>query len=300
MSRLQLFFRLLIAVAVASALGFTLCSFQVTSNEAVVLTRFGSPVATIAEPGLHGKWPWPIDTAERFDTRLTFQETRISEALTRDKRNVIVPLYLAWRVADPLKFLQSTGTTDAVAAKLDSLATSARNTLLGRLDFAELVNADAARVKLPALEKELGEIVRPQALAAFGIAIEDVGLRRIALPEANTVFVFERMRAERAQHAARYRAEGRREAAEIRTQADAEKTVLLAEAQRYAEETRGRAEAEAARTYAAAHAQAPELYRLTRELDALRASVKENTTLVLDTATPPFTALQPAASTPNP
>ncbi|MBI2511124.1 MAG: protease modulator HflC [Opitutae bacterium] len=300
MSRLQLLFRVLIALAVAAALGFTLCSFQVASHEAVVLTRFGSPVATIVAPGLHGKWPWPIDTVNRFDTRLAFQETRISEALTRDKRNVIVPLYLAWRIADPLKFLQSTGTPDAVAAKLDSLATSARNTLLGRVDFAELVNADAARVKLPALEKELGEVVRPQALAAFGIAIEEVGLRRIALPEANTVFVFERMRAERAQHAARYRAEGRREAAEIRTQADTEKTVLLADAQRYAEETRGRAEAEAARTYAAAHAQAPDLYRLTRELEALRASVTENTTLVLDTATPPFTALQSPAATPNP
>lgn len=299
MSRLQLVFRVLIALAVTATLGFTLCSFQVASHESVVLTRFGSPVAVVTAPGLHGKWPWPIDTVNRFDTRLTFQETRISEALTRDKRNVIVPLYLAWRVADPLKFLQSTGTTDTVAAKLDSLATSARNTLLGRLDFAELVNAEAPRVRLPALETELAELIRPQALAAFGVAIEEVGLRRIALPEANTVFVFERMRAERAQYAARFRAEGRREAAEIRTQAEAEKTVLLAEAQRYAEETRGRAEAEAARTYAAAHAQAPELYQLTRELEALRASVKDNTTLVLDTATPPFTALKDTA-TPQP
>ena len=55
------------------------------------------------------------------------------------------------------------------------------------------------------------------------------------------------MKAERGQYAARFRAEGRREAEEMRSKTDAERTVLLAEAQKFAEETRGKAEAEAAR-----------------------------------------------------
>jgi regulator of protease activity HflC (stomatin/prohibitin superfamily) len=37
----------------------------------------------------------------------------------------------------------------------------------------------------------------PTGTAAFGIAIEQVGLKRIALPEANTLYVFERIKAER-------------------------------------------------------------------------------------------------------
>ena len=296
MSTLQVLVRALIACVVVSILGFAMFSFQVASNEAVVLTRFGSPVRTLTAPGLYFKCPWPVDTVNRFDTRLAFYDTRISEALTQDKRNVIIPVFVAWRVADPLKFLQSLGTPAAAPAKLDSLATSARNALLGRHDFQDLVSTDPAHSRLAGFEQGLAEAIRPQALEAFGIAIEQVGLKRIALPEANTSYVFERMRAERGQYAARYRAEGRREAEELRAKTDAEKTVLLAEAQKYAEETRGRAEAEAARIYAEAHAQDPAFYAFTRELEALRRVARGNTTLVLDTGTSPFTPLRSGAA----
>lgn len=299
MSAFQVAFRALIALVVVGILGFAMCSFQVASNEGVVLTRLGSPVKTLTEPGLYAKWPSPIDAVNRFDLRLQFLDTRLSEALTQDKRNVILPMFLAWRIADPLKFLQAVGTPAAVPAKLDSLATSARNALLGRTDFAELVSTDPARLKINALEQQLASTLQPQALAAFGIAIEQVGFKRIALPEANTLYVFERMRAERGQYAARYRAEGRREAEELRAKTDAEKAVLVASAQKYAEETRGRAEADAARIYAEAHAQDPQFFRFVRELETLRKTARENTTLILDTDTAPFNQLKsPAAPTP--
>jgi len=292
MSALQVLARILIAAVVVAILGFAMCSFQVASNEAVVLTRLGSPVRTLTEPGLYAKWPAPIDAVNRFDLRLQFLDTRLSEALTQEWRNVILPMFLAWRIADPLKFLQALGTPAAVPAKLDSLATSARNALLGRTDFAELVAVDPAKLKLNRLEEELVAQLQPQALAAFGLAIEQVGFKRIALPEANTLYVFERMRAERGQYAARFRAEGRREAEELRAKTDAEKTVLLASAQKYAEETRGRAEAEAARIYADAHAQDPAFFRFVRELETLRKTARENTTLILDTDTAPFSQLK--------
>ena len=296
MSSLQIFSRLLIAALVVVILGFAMFSFQVASNESAVLTRFGSPVRTLAEPGLYFKWPWPIDTINRFDTRLAFYDTRLSEALTQDKRNVILPVFVAWRVADPLKFLQALGTPAAAPTKLDSLTTSARNALLGRYDFQELVSTDPAKVKLAELEQRLIDAIRPQALAAFGIAIEQVGIKRIALPEANTLYVFERMKAERGQYAARFRAEGRREAEELRSRTDAERTVLLAEAQKFAEETRGKAEAEAAKIYADAHSQDPQFYKFLRELETLRKVTRENTTLILDTDSAPFNQLKATGS----
>src|SRR5215207_2380726 len=180
MSSLQVISRALIAIVVVAILGFAMFSFQVASNESAVLTRFGSPVRTLPEAGLYFKWPWPIDTVHRFDTRLTFYDTRLSEALTQDKRNVILPLFLAWRIAEPLKFLQALGTPAAVPTKLDSLTTSARNTLLGRYDFQELVSTDPSKLKLVELEQRLGDAIRPQALSAFGLAIEQVGIKRIA------------------------------------------------------------------------------------------------------------------------
>lgn len=292
MSNYQILLRATIAAIVLAILAFALFSFQVASNEAVVLTRFGSPIRTLTDAGLYFKCPWPIDTVNRFDRRMVFYDTRVSEALTQDKRNVIVPVFVVWRISDPLRFLQALGTPAALPSKLDSLTASARNALLGKYTFQDLVSNTSGNLKLDELEQRLTESIRPQAREAFGIAIEQVGVKRIALPEANTLYVFERMKAERGQYAARYRAEGRREADELRAKTDAEKTVLLAEAQKYAEETRGRAEAEAARIYAQAHGQDPEFYRFVRELETLRKVAKENTTLVLDTDTSPFNQLK--------
>ena len=307
MSRLQVAIRALIALIVLAALGFAMGSFQVAGNESAVLTRFGRPVRSLTEAGLYFKWPWPVDAVHRFDKRLAFFEVRFSEALTQDKRNVILPVWLAWRVDDPLRFLESLGTPEAAPGKLDSIATSARNALLGRHDFQQLVATDPAKLRLEEFEQKLAEAIRPQAREAFGIAVEQVGIKRVALPEANTAFVFERMRAERGQYAARFRAEGRREAEELRgmdgltaieqlrARTDAERTKLIAQAQKYAEETRGMAEAEAARIYAEAHAKDPEFYRFTRELESLRRVTRANTTLVLDTAASPFSQLRPPA-----
>jgi len=111
------------------------------------------------------------------------------------------------------------------------------------------VSNDPKQVKLTEFEQRLLEIIRPQALESFGIAIDEVGIKRLALPEANTLYVFDRMRRARSIRA-HFRAEGRREAEKIRAQAEAERSVLLAEAQKSAEETRGKAEADAAHTYA--------------------------------------------------
>ena len=241
----QIIVRSLIGALVGALLLFVMLTFQVRQNERVVLTRFGRPVRVLVEPGLYGKWPWPIETVNRFDARLDFYDARISEALTRDKRNVIIPVYVAWRIDDPLKFLQSLGSADNARSKLDGLVTSARNTVLGGYDFAQLVSTNRDEVKIPEIEHTITELVAQQAKQSFGISVEQVGIKRLTLPEANTQFVFERMRAERAQFAAQYRAEGQQRADEVRAKTDADKIVILADARKYAEETRGKAEAEA-------------------------------------------------------
>lgn len=290
----QIIIRSLIGALVGALLLFVMLTFQVRQNERVVLTRFGRPIRVLIEPGLYGKWPWPIETVNRFDARLDFYDARISEALTRDKRNVIIPVYVAWRIDDPLKFLQSLGSADNARSKLDGLVTSARNTVLGGYDFSQLVSTNRDEVKIPEIEHTITDLVAQQAKQSFGIAVEQVGIKRLTLPEANTEFVFERMRAERAQFAAQYRAEGQQQADEVRAKTDADKMVILAEASKYSEETRGKAEAEAAHIYTAAHEKDPSLYKFLRELDALKQITATNTTVVLDTSTPPFDLLRPA------
>ena len=284
--------RFAIAALVLAVLFFSTATFQVRQSEKVVLTRFGSPTRGIEAPGLYTKWPWPIENVNRFDTRLNFYEIRVSEALTKDKRNIVVPVFVAWRIANPRKFLEAIGSVENARSKLDSLVSSAKNTTLGGYDFSQLVSTNPDEVRLAEIERKIVTATAPQASASFGISIEQVGIERLTLPEVNTRYVFERMRAERSQFAARYRAEGQQEADAIRAKTDAEKTVILAAANKYSEETRGKAEAEVAHIYAEAHGQDPDFYKFLREIETLKTVVNQNTTLVLDTNSPPFELLK--------
>ncbi len=288
--------RLAIAAAILLVLFFTMFAYIVKENEKAVLTRFGLPVRVIEEPGLYLKWPVPIETVNRFDARLAFFESRPSETLTRDKRNVVVFVFTAWSIADPLKFLQAVGTRENAKVKLDGLVTSAKNAILGQYEFGQLISTEPSAVKLNDIENKMTDVVRQQAADAFGIDIRQVGINRLGLPETNTEFVFARMRAERAKIAAQYRSEGEREADEIRAKTDAEITIMLAEANEQAAITRGEAEAEAARLYAEAYQADPKLYEFLRKLRALKEVTRSNTTLLLDTSTPPFDILRQGAT----
>jgi membrane protease subunit HflC len=274
-------------------------TFVVRENQNAVHTRFGKPVRTIQDAGLYWRLPWPIDDVITLDTRLEFYDIRLSETLTRDKRNVIIPVYIAWQVVDPLRFTLKAGGRENARAQLESLVTSARNAALANYDFQQLVSSEPGEVKIPEIESQIQAEVSEAARSALGIAVPQVGIKRIALPEANTAYVFERMRAERAQFAARFRAEGQREADRIRAEADAERIRVLAEAEQYAEETRGRAEADAARIYARAHLRDPQLYQFLRGLETLEKSAGQNSTLILRTDVPPFDMLKQAAQLPG-
>lgn len=286
-TRLLVFRVLLLALAGLLVLSFA-CAFLVHEAEHVIVLRFGRPMRVIQQPGLHFRLPMPMELLVRIDRRLQHAEIRLSESLTRDQRNVIVPVFFTWRVTEPLLFHTAVRDLESARQKLDALVTSARNTVLGRHDFAHLVGDERAGASIPVLEAEILALAAPDALKQLGITLVGSGITQIQLPEANTEAVFRRMRAERRREATQYRAEGRAKAAEMKAETDKEASFLIADARRKAEETRGRAEAEAASAYASAHGQDPSFYRFLRELQSLRTIVDKNTTLVLDTSVAPF------------
>jgi membrane protease subunit HflC len=104
--------------------------------------------------------------------------------------------------------------------------------------------------------------------------------------------VFDQMRAERRQFAAKFDAEGEREASAIRSEADLEAARIRAKAAEEQARIRGKAAAEVAKTYGDAHRLDPELYRFTRSLESIDKLVTGNTSLILRTDSEPFSLLQ--------
>lgn len=280
--------RSLLILGVGLAVVVSACGFILSETEQAIVTRFGKPVRTLTESGFYPRFPAPIERIIRIDRRLQHAEIRLSETLTQDQRNVIIPVFYTWRVEQPLTFHNSVGTTALAHEKLDALITSARNSVIGTHEFAQLIAPVGSPTNIPAIEAEILALAAPDALAQLGVKLLSTGITRIQLPEANTESVFRRMRAERKREATKFRAEGRSESTTMKAETDREATRLIADAKRQAEEIRGNAEAEAAALYAAAHGSDPEFYRFLRELQSLRTIVDKNTTLVLDTSIAPL------------
>jgi len=279
------------AVAVIAIL-FQAMAVVVPEGQAVLVTRFGRPLRAATSSGLHWKLPWPIDQAVTLDMRRRIYETGHTEMLTRDKKNVIARTFVVWRIADPILFVQSLGTGAGADGKLDGLLTNAAIGTLGGHDLSALVSTNPSDLQVDQIEKELLASAQSTARQNYGVALEQVRLERIALPEENVMAVLQQMRAERRQFAAKYDAEGEREASRIRSEADLEAARIVAKGAEEEARIRGASSAQVAKIYATAHRVNPELYKFTRSLESLDRLVTSSTSLILRTDSEPFSVLQ--------
>src|SRR5919109_2286973 len=99
--------------------------YTVDETEQVIVTQFGEPArAPIITPGLKVKIPL-IQTIHRFDKRILEWDGLPGQIPTLDKRFIVVDTLARWRIADPLRFLQSVGDERSAQSRLDDLINSA-------------------------------------------------------------------------------------------------------------------------------------------------------------------------------
>lgn len=280
----------------------------VDETEFVLIERLGRIVAVYdraEQRGLHFKGPWPVETVRRFDRRLQLLAPAGREAFTRDRKNVTVEAYAAWRIADgdattPLlerpvvRFFRSLGGIDLAEARLGSRLQSILTEKIGRVELTELLNAAHSEAAPSQSESPLEKVsaeVRVELIKRsdeqssirerLGIEVVDVRIRRLNLPTGNMQAVFERMRSERQKIAERYRSAGLAENRMIRSQADRQAGELLAKANAEAERIRGEGDAEAIRILNDAYSRDPEFAAVVQTLEAYKQILNDRTTLVL-------------------
>ena len=292
------------AAAAAIAVGvlwLTSCVMFVGETEVVVVSRLGEISAIYDRPedrGLQMKLPWPCDRLRRFDRRIQVFDPLPREMFTRDKKNVTVDAFVAWRIAEgssnsasktrPVEhFLRSMGSPEVAAAQLE---TRVRGTLAARMvevELSELMQVDdptspptQSNVSLESLNKELKAEVKAE-FVELGIEVVDVRIKRISFPSSTQQAVFERMKSERQKIADRYRSAGLAENTVIRSQADRQYSQIISKAEAEAERIRGAGEAAALAILNEAHAKDPEFYRILKTLDSYETILNDKTTLVL-------------------
>jgi membrane protease subunit HflC len=277
MSRKRL---LQIGGALLLLLGLASAVFTIDPTEFAVVTQFGRPVRAVVDPGLHLKWPDPVQSVTVFDRRLQVLGPPSAEFLTQDKKNVQVESYVTWRIGDPVAYLKTLRTTVAATDRMTDVVFSELGVALGQFPLGSLITVDPAAGKLGEM---LAQVTRSSAekVRPYGLEIGDVRLKAFNFPEKNKLSVFQRMKAEREKQARLYRSEGNEAATKIRAEADKERALILAKANETALQTRGEAEAQAVRIYAQAFQQDPQFYQFTRSLQAYEKLINEKTTLIV-------------------
>ncbi|MCB1612712.1 MAG: protease modulator HflC [Xanthomonadales bacterium] len=266
---------LAIAVAIVVLIGSSI--FTVREDQYAVLFRLGEIQRTDFEPGLHFKLPF-VNNIIKFDRRILSLEGKPERFLTSEKKDVLVDSAVKWRIANVKDYYTATRGDELRAQQ--SLGQIVKDRMRDEFNKRTLqqVVADQRDEMMANLKK-----VSNVSAAALGIAIVDVRIKRIDLPEQVTGAVFDRMRSERAQVANALRSNGSQEGEQLRAEADRKIAVTLAEAERDAQRIRGEGDAQAAEIYAAAYNKDPEFYAFHRSLEAYRQSFKaQGNMLVLD------------------
>ncbi|MEL7473402.1 MAG: SPFH domain-containing protein, partial [Planctomycetota bacterium] len=271
-----------------------------------VVTTFGEAGegSITDEPGLNFKWPYPIQSVTKYDTRVRFLETRIETQQTADDRQIAVRAFCLWRVSDPEAFFRNfsdagDGAEDQYDKAESIIGSNFRAALAETSSYTidDLFTPDASASQLPELESRIlaaltGGGLETGAgasevgtLADAGIEVVDLGINNIRLPELTTGNVIERMRAGRDRLAQEIRAEGAAQADAIRSSAEQTAQTIRSFAQARADEIRALGDAESV-PFLAEMAENEPLAIFLRETEFIRTALAKQATLVLPFETP--------------
>ena len=278
MSNMNRIIGAVVAVLVLAVL-LRLSVFIVDQRQSAIVFSFGEIERVYDEPGLHFKFPPPIQNVELIDRRiLTIDSATPDRVQTSEKKNLLIDSFVKWRVTDAKKYwISFQGGERGAEERMSTLVRDAMNQAVNKRTVSEIIS----RTREKAME-EIRVAVQDR-VKELGVTIVDVRLRHVDfVPEIMTT-VYQRMSAERKRVANEERAQGAAEAEKIKADADRQREVLLAEAYRDAQRVKGDGDAKAAAIYSKAFGANPEFYAFYRSLDAYRQSFKSPAdTLIVD------------------
>ena len=284
-------------------------AYTVSEVEQAIITQFGRPVGDpVTSAGLKFKVPF-IQEVNLIDKRVLEWDGNPSDMPTKDKLYVSVDLFARWRIVDTLQYFLRLHDERSAQSRLDDVLGSETRNAVAKHELIEIVRTTKDRVPLrDALVTDAGQPLNvgslvpiqkgrkqveqeifaeaAQKVRVFGIELLDIRFKRINYNESVRPKIYDRMVSERRQIAERFLSEGNGEAARIRGNRLRDMNKIQSEAYRQVEEIRGVADAKATEIYAKAYNQSPAavtFYEFTRTMQAYKALIADNTTLVLST-----------------
>ena len=306
MKNIKKIYALIITLVVFAAILFIARPiYIIPEGEQVVVTRFGSIIATHTDAGLHFKMPF-IHQVTRYPKKILSIDGDPQRIPTKENQFIIVDTTCRWKISDPELFYKNMISLNEAYKKLSDIIDSSTRTVVSANKLSEIVrssniinerensyfteNSDAETKEIESLLKtdtvnesvlkgraELCKEMTSDAnklVPEYGIEVIDIVPRQIKYSDELIESVYNRMIKDRNQVAQTYRSLGEGRKAEWMGKLENEKRTISSEAYRKAEELKGSADAEAARIYADAYNKDPEFYAFWKSMESYKNTLK--------------------------
>jgi membrane protease subunit HflC len=259
----------ILVILVVALVTASMSLFIVDQRQNAIVFRLGEVVDVKRAPGLYLKVPL-LDNVRYFDIRiLTIDTAEPERFLTSEKKNVLVDLFVKWRITDVRQYYVSVGGDEPRAqTRLLQTINDSLRAEFGNRTVHDVVSGE---------RNQIMELMRDRAnedARKIGVEVLDVRLKRVDLPQEVSESVYRRMEAERKRVANELRSTGSAESEKIRADADKQREVIIAQAYREAQRIKGEGDAKSSATYARAYESNPEFYAFYRSLEAYKSSFK--------------------------
>ncbi|UJP04389.1 MAG: protease modulator HflC [Nitrosomonas sp.] len=257
--------------------------YIVDERQQAILFQLGEVIDVKTEPGLYFKIPI-AQNVRFFEKRILTMDTDEPERfITSEKKNVLVDLFVKWRIVDVKQYYISVRGDEGLAqTRLAQTINASLRDEFGNRTVHDVVSGERDVIM---------EIMRQKAdndARSIGVEVVDVRLKRVDLPQEVSDSVYRRMEAERKRVANELRSTGAAESEKIRADADKQREIILAEAYREAQKTMGDGDGQAAAIYAVAFQKDPEFYAFWRSIDAYKQSFKNKSDMLVIEPTSDF------------
>ena len=257
--------------------------YIVDERQQALLFQLGEVVSVKTEPGLYFKIPI-AQNVRYFEKRiLTMDAEEPERFITSEKKNVLVDLFVKWRIVDLTQYFISVRGDESLAqTRLAQTINASLRDEFGNRTVHDVISGERDLIM---------EIMRQKAdgdARKIGVEVVDVRLKRVDLPREVSESVYRRMEAERKRVANELRSTGAAESEKIRADADRQREVIMAQAYRDAQKTMGEGDSQAAAIYAAAFEKNAEFYSFYRSMEAYQQAFKSKGALMVIDPTSDF------------
>ncbi len=270
---------------VAGLLLYTV-TYQVGSNEIVLLKTFGATTAVArgSEPGQAGlrfKLPWPVQRVVKYDAGTFILDDALAELPLKDKQNVMLSTFAAWKIADADKFNRTLVSVTSGEKMIRDILQSEKGNQVAMRTMSDLVNTDPKLMQLGEIESAIRARAGDKLKNDYGIELVMLGTKALGLTENVSKAVVEAQKTEAELKIKNYEAQANASANAIRERAESAKRQIVDFADRKAAMIRAEGTL-ASNKYYQLFKDAPKLSIFLRTLDTMRKTLTSRTVMLID------------------